>query len=422
MSASLTSLVRSTLLVLTLIASCLAQETPALPKISTSAHTRPDDGSISGNVYSNKFFDFTFEFPKDWIPHGEATNKRLEELGNEKLKDSGGGSGLALGKDIYHLLTVFENEVGTPGVTFFRSEVLQAEDISWAPGIKTGKDFLLDGAPTLKRMGYQTFSEITPIEIGGVTFYREDASRRVNAEITSYQIFFCTVLRRHALSLAITTEEAEATRKLADDISFRFGKDAELAANAPADIAPSPREAGSRLPANPQETGSIEAGIYRNSYFGLTYHLPKEWYVDTRIFKERLAESSDDPAKGTFVLLSANEFAPGTPGLKFNPDMALMAINASAYHKVFNTGNDYLTQVRPGMVNILHDQLLEQGAVISVGGREFYRADYKRPVGYQTIVCTVWQGYVLVWTFVGQTKAQLDELVKSMQSISVEKP
>jgi hypothetical protein len=166
----------------------------------------------------------------------------------------------------------------------------------------------------------------------------------------------------------------------------------------------------------------VESGIYRNSYFGLTYHLPEGWYVDTHIFKAHLAGTSDVPAKGTFLLLSANQFPLGTPGLKFNPDLAFMAISVSAFHKVINTGNDYLIGVMPGMVNTAHDQLLEQGAVINVGGRKFYRADYKRALGYQAIVCTVWKGYVLVWTFVGQTTAQLDELVTSMQSISFEKP
>jgi hypothetical protein len=172
-------------------------------------------------------------------------------------------------------------------------------------------------------------------------------------------------------------------------------------------------------PANPPEAGSIEAGVYRNSYLGLIYRLPEAWYVDTRIFKERLAEKNYNPAERTFVLLSAKQFPLGTPGLKFNPDLALMAINTSAFHnRAITTGNDYLTLMTPAMVNTLHDELIQQGAVINAGGCKFYRADYKRPLGYQAIVCTVWQEYVLVWTFVGETTAQLDELVKSMQSVS----
>lgn len=188
------------------------------------------------------------------------------------------------------------------------------------------------------------------------------------------------------------------------------------------DTALTPRQASSPS-ATPQETGSIDSGVYRNSYFGLTYSLPEGWYADTRIFKERLPQGSSDPAKRTFVLFSANEFAPGMPGLKFNPDVVLMADNASAYrHTVITTGKDYLPIVTREMVVSLHNELIQQGAEINIGGHSFYRADYKRPLGYQAVVCTVWKGYVLVWMFVGQTTAQLDELVKSMQSISFQTP
>jgi hypothetical protein len=44
--------------------------------MSAANHGRPDQGSISRNVYAI-FFDLTFEFPKSWIPHGEATKRHL---------------------------------------------------------------------------------------------------------------------------------------------------------------------------------------------------------------------------------------------------------------------------------------------------------------------------------------------------------
>jgi hypothetical protein len=406
--------IRPTLLVLILIASCFAQSV-SQAKASTRAIPRPDEGSISGNLYSNKFFDFTFEFPKDWIPHGQATNTRIMESAKERMASSEPAFAPELKveeRHTYNLLTVFENELGTPGVRFFRSEVLVAEDISFAPGIKSGKDYLLNGLPFLKKQGFQTFSEIKQGDIGGVTFYREDVTKRLSADITAYQAHFCTIVRGYALSLGVTTEDANETRKLVDQISLRFGS----RATEPTAIATGAGGATT----NPQESGSINSGVYRNTYFRITYHLPTDWYVDTRIFKERLAEKND-PAKRTFVLLSAKEFAPGTPGLKFNPDLALMADNASAYHHtVVTTGNDYLLMIRHDMVETLHEELIQQGAGINVGGHSFYRADYKRPLGYQAVVCTVWKGYVLVWTFVGETRAQLDELVKSMQDISFE--
>jgi hypothetical protein len=185
------SLIRAFLLPV-LISLCFGQEhsPPSRPEV------HPDGGSISGNIYSNRFFDFTYEFPKDWIPHGEATNKRIMESARERVLSSQPGRETEVtveAKHTYNLLTVFENELGKPGVRFFRSELVVAEDVSFAPGIKNGKDYFLDTLPTLKRQVYQTFSEIRPIELDGVTFYREDLTKRISQDITVHRTQLSTI-------------------------------------------------------------------------------------------------------------------------------------------------------------------------------------------------------------------------------------
>ena len=215
-----------------------------------------------------------------------------------------------------------------------------AEDVSFAPGIKNGKDYLLNALPILKRQGYQTFSEIKPAELDGVTFYREDLIRHISQGITVYQTQFSTVMRGYALVIGITTEYADETEKLARGLSLHFAQRGGT-------LAESTSSQNEPAKLNPQEAGSMQGEPYRNSYFGLTYHLPDGWYVDTRIFRERLKESTGE-ASGTtrknFVLLSANEFAPGTPRVGFNPVIVLMVDNSSAYHPPL-TARDYLPKI-----------------------------------------------------------------------------
>jgi hypothetical protein len=126
-------------------------------------------------------------------------------------------------KHTYNLVTVFENELGSPGVRFFRSEVLIAKDVSWAPGFKTGEDYLLDALPLLKKEGYDRFSEIKPVKIGGMTFYREDLSKQDPNGVRGYQAYFAAIVRGYPLDWIISTEDPDETDKLAELPALHFG-------------------------------------------------------------------------------------------------------------------------------------------------------------------------------------------------------
>jgi hypothetical protein len=101
--------------------------------------TSQEEGSIANSSYRNDFFGFTFAFPKGWFPAGQAMKQRMKEMEITAASEKSAGVAVT-GKHTYNLLIVFENEPGTPGVQFFRSELLTATDLSLAPGIKTGED------------------------------------------------------------------------------------------------------------------------------------------------------------------------------------------------------------------------------------------------------------------------------------------
>src|SRR5919198_6102607 len=140
----LRTIIRSTFLILLLTCSLASQDAKTPPS--------PDDGDVSNNVYKNAFFGLTYEFPKDWVPHNDATKRRIQELGRNKMDPKGNNPNLDVSeKHSFNLLTVFDHPLGTPGITNYRGIILMAEDVSFAPGIKNGKDFVVNMAQLLKQ-------------------------------------------------------------------------------------------------------------------------------------------------------------------------------------------------------------------------------------------------------------------------------
>ncbi len=141
--------------VLLMLTSCLlAQSSP--PAMADKPPLRPMDGSVEGNTYSNFYFKFAVDFPAGWTVHGEETNKRLMEVGKEKVTSSGAVSeGVAdiSASHTYNLLTVFEHPLGTPGVTANRAFLAAAENVVYAPGIKSGDDYLKNTIPVMQKSG-----------------------------------------------------------------------------------------------------------------------------------------------------------------------------------------------------------------------------------------------------------------------------
>lgn len=403
-------------LILALSGLSIASVGQSNPSQSSTQIERPDAGTTSGNVYANEFFDLTFEFPKGWIPHGDATKRHLMEVGNEKLSTAMPGSETAIRvaeKRVYNLLTVFENELGTPGVRFFRSEILMAEDVSYAPGVKTGKDYLLNVLPLMKKQGYDRFSEITETEIGDRTFYRADLSKQATQDVRAYQAYFATIVRGYAVSLIVSTEDPDETAKLAQNPQLHFGSNPAKAEAASIEI-----EGAATL--DPRQAGSMSSGLYHNKFFDMSYRLPEGWYVDTSVFEKLIKETTASPPsqRSLVTLLAANEVAPGTPGVTFDPFLTIMAYDSSRHPETMSC-NGYLQNVTYLVTKRQHGQLIRQGAKVSVRDHEFYRADYKRSdSGYETVLCTIWKSNDLSWTFVGRSPKQMDDLVQSIRSVS----
>ena len=137
---------------------------------------RPDSGQVVDGVYTNQFLGFRYTFPRGWTVHGEETQKVIMEAGKEVAagEDEARKRVIeAAAKRTFQLLKVFEYPLGTPNRANRGIQVM-AENTAFAPGIRTGKDYLQVMEKNLA-MGQIHFEfEGEPIEetLDGIVFCR----------------------------------------------------------------------------------------------------------------------------------------------------------------------------------------------------------------------------------------------------------
>jgi hypothetical protein len=167
-----------------------------------NAQSPIDRGSVQDGTYINNGFGFTYTYPKDWTVHGDATNERIKEAGKQELVASGGlskGTVEASMKNTHYLLTVFRHPLGTPGITFNPAVMIIAERVDHAPGIKNGKDYVLNTRAILKRTGAQVpDEEPTEHRFAGWQFFGDSYALEING-VPVIQSHFATIVKGYAL-------------------------------------------------------------------------------------------------------------------------------------------------------------------------------------------------------------------------------
>lgn len=189
--------------------------------VSHAQVSSPDDGGVVNGVYTNRYFGFSLSYPKDWVVHGEATNTRLRELGKERAASSGAMSAAStevILRNTYQLLTTFQYPMGA-AIAVNPAFMVVAEKVDHAPGIVTGRDYLLHVRPLMIKTGLIPIND-EPIELtlAGRKFYRQD-SRMDLAGVAVEQSIIITVTRGFALAFILSGKDqasiSELTRAVA---------------------------------------------------------------------------------------------------------------------------------------------------------------------------------------------------------------
>lgn len=168
------------------------------------------------------------------------------------------------------------------------------------------------------------------------------------------------------------------------------------------------QEAKTAAPPKPA-SGSFDQNTYTNEFFGFSYPLTEEWTESS------VARDNANAPNGTYFLFMGDRHI----GRRFMNRVVITADDASHYTMSLQ---EYVSkfahaQVRHG------NELLRDAYSVDLSGSHFYRADYKESFAggalHKSFVCTEHNGFLLGWTFVAESEQELNDLVNTLQHISL---
>ena len=176
---------------------------------------RPDDGLIKNGVYINRFFNFGFTCPKDWVVHDQATNDRIHERAKEEAAKTGT---LAQLKVTYPLLAISRHVPGTPGIAVNPIIFVAAEQISQYPNA-TAKEYLLSLRPMKAKRGIQAvLNEPAEFRVAGFEFLRDDYRGEFNG-VGMRQSIFVTVKKGYAVVFSFSGADEQSVAEMAQSMN-----------------------------------------------------------------------------------------------------------------------------------------------------------------------------------------------------------
>lgn len=174
---------------------------PAPRKAAPAARASvdPDEGSVSDNTYSNRYFALEYTFP-------DSLDVQDQSGFMEGQLDQSGRT--------FVLLAAYGD---TPDNKGQEGVVLVADAVSPQYGpISSGADYLHKvTAPLMEKQGYEFTTTASPVEVAGAKFYRADFHK----DGESYQSQFVTVRRGYALVFAFTGPLPDSIARLMASLS-----------------------------------------------------------------------------------------------------------------------------------------------------------------------------------------------------------
>jgi len=183
------------------------------------------------------------------------------------------------------------------------------------------------------------------------------------------------------------------------------------------------------------ESGSVNNGVFRSTYFGFSYAYPEGWVIHgdatnqrmNELGKQRVKETKAIPDASAEVgfkhlhrLLTLFEKALGTPGVKYNRSIQIIAEDVKALPGITD-GRAYLTNaiVPLKKMGCLFPQETPVGVVLA--GRQFFRLDVDTPAAgilvHQAMIVTIAKGYALSFAFSVGPEQKLEDIVKTIDSL-----
>jgi hypothetical protein len=242
-----------------------ASSQSAKPKTAKTTTTQgielPAGGKLAGGVYTNSQYKFELRIPQGFVL--EQPDAEDDKRGAELL--AGGNAERQRALEAASQGSTNLIEVTQQGDGVFRSASVMAEDISAAPLVESGRDYINHvtlqlRASKMKMKAVDKGDE----DVDGRIFSTQSLEMQVKG-VTIHQAYSATVIDRRALVLILTSESPTGLRELITQFKPRFSGSLPKAA---VQAAHAKVEGGKGAPQN---------GIYTNQFFNLSFRVPEGW-------------------------------------------------------------------------------------------------------------------------------------------------
>jgi Flp pilus assembly protein TadD len=171
-----------------------------------------EDGSVSQNIYTNKFFGFSYEFPKGWEVVDPEIARAINERGQNML--AGGNAraqetakaGANIAGTLLMVAETVNQKIGMYGPRMIQIQVIDTRAYA---GIRTAKDFL-DYKASVERVLNIDSGSSAPIEfpLDGKMLWRTDATLQVQG-ITQHLANVAVVLNGYTIEFLMESLSSE---------------------------------------------------------------------------------------------------------------------------------------------------------------------------------------------------------------------
>jgi TonB family protein len=192
---------------------------------------KPEDGSISGNIYANRFFGFTYEFPTDWLSQGSDAVRSAREVGVTLFSTDDPTEidiQKAAERNGHPLLYVAEGKAGNKPI-LMKFVMVKAFDVKAAPEL-TPDSFLKSLSKRFEQTRVRMVVNEAPkeIAIAGRTFWKATFAGQT-AMGSLYASYFVTADKGYLLMFVVGGGQdplsLHAIEKSLDSVHFLGGTD-----------------------------------------------------------------------------------------------------------------------------------------------------------------------------------------------------
>jgi len=161
----------------------------------------------------------------------------------------------------------------------------------------------------------------------------------------------------------------------------------------------------------PPAPAESDQGVYHNSDFSFTYHLPYGWVDRTK----DMQPDASDPSTSQ-LLLAVFERPPEVTGDTVNSAVIITTEKAASYPGL-KTALDYMGPLTE-LTTSKGFKVTQEPYEFPVGSKKLVRSDFTKDLGkltmYQSSLALLHKGSVVSFTFIGGSADEVEELIEKL--------